>query len=99
MISIKKVRFKIVTNGHLVFDKLVLFLWSCFSLVIPFIFMSKVFLDWNDLSLVIRSKVFEKDEMEQIDIHDVKVLIITCTTYNVVAVIVVYMYVRLHLHI
>jgi len=36
----------------------------------------QVFLDWNDLSLVIRSKVFEKDEMEQIDIHDFKVIIV-----------------------
>ena len=53
----------------------------CFSCVklffyITFIYIFKVFLDWNDLSLVIRSKVFEKDEMEQIDIHDVKVLLI-----------------------
>jgi len=47
-----------------------------FFIVITFICIFKVFLDWNDLSLVIRSKVFEKDEMEQIDIHDVKVLII-----------------------
>lgn len=52
-------------------------MWSCFLLVITYIFIFKVFLDWNDLSLVIRSRVFEKDELEQIDIHDVKVLIIT----------------------
>ena len=53
-----------------------------------------MFLGWNDLSLVIRSKVFEKDEMEQIDIHDVKVLIILL---YIVAVNMTY--VRLHLHI
>lgn len=57
-------------------------MWSCFLLVITYIFIFKVFLDWNDLSLVIRSRVFEKDELEQIDIHDVKVLIITYVAVN-----------------
>lgn len=71
-------RFTIVTqlSTAVVFD-ILLFMWSCFLLVITYIFIFKVFLDWNDLSLVIRSRVFEKDELEQIDIHDVKVLIIT----------------------
>ena len=33
----------------------------------------KVCSDWRDLALTIRDKVFEEDEEQLIDIHDIKV--------------------------
>ena len=38
-----------------------------------FMWLLEVFAEWKDISFTIRDAIFEEDENEQIDIHDVKV--------------------------
>ena len=38
-----------------------------------FIWLLKVFPEWKDISFTIQDEIFEEDENQQIDIHNVKV--------------------------